>query len=112
MSQSATPEQIEEGKKNYMTVCIACHQPTGMGLPGVFPSLVKSDYANGSAERLVAMVLKGVLPPFKYKDVKPDLRTRLRAEWNAPVRWPLYVIILGLVTLIVPAVRTYYRERL
>jgi mono/diheme cytochrome c family protein len=40
----ATPEQLDEGKKNYMTVCIACHQPTGAGLPGVFPSIVKSDY--------------------------------------------------------------------
>ena len=28
-------------------------------------------------------------PAFKYKDVKPEMRTRLRAEWNAPVRWPL-----------------------
>ena len=51
-----------------MTVCIACHQPTGQGLPGAFPSLVKSEYVNGSAERLTAMVLKGINPPFKYKD--------------------------------------------
>lgn len=66
---AATPEQLEEGKKNYMMVCVACHQPTGAGLPGVFPSIVKSEYVNGSAERLVAMVLKGIMPPFKYKDV-------------------------------------------
>ena len=65
----ATPEQIEEGKKNYMTVCVACHQPNGAGLPGVFPSIVKSDYVTGSAVRLVLQVLKGIQPPFKYNGV-------------------------------------------
>ena len=59
----------DAGKAGYMTICIACHQPTGMGLPGVFPSLFKSEYVNGSPERLTAMVLKGINPPFKYKDV-------------------------------------------
>ena len=69
----ATPappaDSADAGKSGYMTICIACHQPTGMGLPGVFPSLVKSEFVNGSAERLTAMVLKGINPPFKYKDV-------------------------------------------
>jgi mono/diheme cytochrome c family protein len=61
---AATPEQLAEGKKNYMTVCIACHQPTGMGLPMVFPPLTKSPYVNGSAERFAAIILKGNAPPF------------------------------------------------
>ncbi len=51
-------------------------------------------------------------PSYKYKDVKPELRAQLRAQWNTPVRWPLYVLLLGLVAVTVPAVRTYYRERL
>jgi ABC-type transport system substrate-binding protein len=51
-------------------------------------------------------------PAFKYKDVKPALRTRLRAEWNTPVRWPLYFVLLVMVAVTVPAVRTYYRERI
>jgi oligopeptide transport system substrate-binding protein len=51
-------------------------------------------------------------PNFKYKDVKPELRARLRAEWNRPVRWPLYLVLLLIVAVTVPAVRTYYRERL
>ncbi len=62
-------DAADAGKTGYMTICIACHQPTGMGLPGVFPSLFKSDYVNGTPERLTAMVLKGINPPFKYKDV-------------------------------------------
>ena len=68
-AEGATPAQLEEGKGIYMTICIACHQPTGLGLPGVFPSLAKSEFVSGSPARLTAMVLKGINPPFKYKDV-------------------------------------------
>ena len=51
-------------------------------------------------------------PTYKYRDVKPELRARMRAEWNVPVRWPLYVLLAALAAAVVPAVRTYYRERL
>jgi oligopeptide transport system substrate-binding protein len=51
-------------------------------------------------------------PAYKYKDVRPELRSRLQAEWNAPVRWPLYLALLAVIGLAAPAVRTYYRERL
>jgi oligopeptide transport system substrate-binding protein len=51
-------------------------------------------------------------PAHKYKDVRPEVRARLRTEWNAPVRWPLYLVLFAVVALTVPAVRTYYRERL
>jgi ABC-type transport system substrate-binding protein len=51
-------------------------------------------------------------PAYKYKDVRPGLRARLQTEWNAPVRWPLYFVLFAVVALTVPAVRTYYRERL
>lgn len=50
-------------------------------------------------------------PTYKYRDVQPERRARLRAEWNAPVRWPLYLLALAVVAAAVPAVRTYYRER-
>ena len=59
----------DAGKTGYMTICIACHQPNGQGLPGAFPSIVKSDFVMGNPERLTAMVLKGINPPFKYKDI-------------------------------------------
>ena len=51
-------------------------------------------------------------PAYKYRDVKPELRARLRAEWNAPVRWPLYLVLILVIAVTVPAVRTYYKERL
>ena len=51
-------------------------------------------------------------PAFKYRDVNTELRTKLQAEWNAPVRWPAYVLIIAVIGLALPAVRSYYRERL
>jgi oligopeptide transport system substrate-binding protein len=51
-------------------------------------------------------------PTYKYKDVRPELRARIQATWNAPVRWPLYLLLIGLAAAVVPAIRTYYRERL
>ena len=52
------------------------------------------------------------VPTSKYMDVDPALRARTQAAWNAPVRWPLYLVLLALVAAVAPAVRTYYRERL
>jgi mono/diheme cytochrome c family protein len=62
-------EQLDLGKTVYMTLCVACHQPTGAGLPPVFPSLVQTDYVSGSTERFAAMILKGVMGPITVKDM-------------------------------------------
>jgi len=43
--------------------------------------------------------------------VVPELRARLQSEWNVPVRWPLYLALLAIVAVTIPAVRTFYRER-
>jgi ABC-type transport system substrate-binding protein len=51
------------------------------------------------------------VPTKKYIDVRPDRRRQLQAEWNAPVRWPLYLLAVLAIAAIIPAVRTYYRER-
>ena len=55
--------QFAEGKAGYMSICVACHQPTGVGLPGAFPTLVKTEYVGGDSRRLAAMILKGVIGP-------------------------------------------------
>ena len=56
---AAPGDRLAAGKQVYMTVCVACHQPTGMGLPGVFPPLLRSEYIAESPERLAALILKG-----------------------------------------------------
>ena len=52
------------------------------------------------------------VPTEKYEDVDPVVRARMQGEWNAPIRWPLYLALIALIAVTVPAVRTYYRERL
>jgi mono/diheme cytochrome c family protein len=66
---SATVD-LDAGKAQYLGLCGACHQPTGLGLPPVFPPLVNSEYLSGSTERLIAIVLKGVIGPITV-DGKP-----------------------------------------
>ena len=70
LAEDAPADQLAEGKKNYMLICIACHQATGMGLPAVFPPLTNSPYVAGSADRLAAIILKGNAGPF-VMDGKP-----------------------------------------
>ena len=60
---------VERGKAVYMQTCIACHQFTGLGLPPAFPPLAGTDYTTGDARRMVAMIIKGINPPLKVKDV-------------------------------------------
>ena len=82
--------QDDLGKQVYSTVCIACHQPTGAGLPPVFPTLINTEYVNGSAERLAAIVLKGVMGPITvngaaYNNIMPPQEAMLTDEKIAAV---------------------------
>jgi mono/diheme cytochrome c family protein len=52
---------IAAGKPIYMATCFACHQATGMGVPGAFPPLVGTPYVHEDDRRLVAIVLKGIV---------------------------------------------------
>lgn len=40
----------------------------------------------------------------KYRRIEPALREQKRAEWNKPVLWPFWVLVLLLLILVVPAV--------
>jgi nitrite reductase (NO-forming) len=82
--------QDDLGKQVYSTVCIACHQPTGAGLPPVFPTLINTEYVNGSAERMAAIVLKGVMGPITvngaaYNNIMPPQEAMLTDEKIAAV---------------------------
>ncbi len=90
--QSADTEQIQmaAGKQVYSTICMACHQPTGAGLPPVFPPLIGTEYVTGSPERLAAMILKGNAGPLTvdgklYNNVMPGQESVLTDEKIAAV---------------------------
>ena len=58
------------GKKVFDTTCIACHQATGLGLPGQYPPLAGSEWAQGSEERVIRIVLHGLNGPITVKGTK------------------------------------------
>lgn len=52
-------ELMAKGKKVYNSICAACHQPNGQGIPGVFPALAGSKVATGPVEAHLNIVLHG-----------------------------------------------------
>ncbi len=99
----AAPDPKAIGKRVFSTICATCHQATGLGLPGVYPPLAGSEWADGPDERIIRIVLDGVSGPIKvkgasYNNAMPafgpqlkdeqvaDVLTYVRSEWgnNAP----------------------------
>ena len=89
--------------KRVFANCIACHQTTGLGLPGAYPPLAGSEWVQGTENRIVRIVLNGLSGPITVKSTSfnnsmpafgPQLRdeqiadvlTYVRSEWgnNAP----------------------------
>jgi nitrite reductase (NO-forming) len=52
-------EKIELGRRLFTSICAACHQPTGQGLPNVFPPLAGSDFLNADKSRAIKIVING-----------------------------------------------------
>src|SRR5665213_1164099 len=52
-------EKIELGRRLFTSICSACHQPTGRGLPNVFPPLAGSDFLNADKNRAIKVVING-----------------------------------------------------
>lgn len=52
-------ELIAQGDKVYHTVCVACHQPEGQGLPPMFPALKGSKIATGPIADHLNIVFHG-----------------------------------------------------
>ena len=90
--------RFDMGKALYAGVCAACHQPHGMGLDGLAPPLLDSEWVLGSHERLARIALHGVRGPLKVKgttyslDMPPmgvfaddqlaAILTYIRREWD------------------------------
>lgn len=78
------------GQDVYNAVCVACHQPSGGGLPPVFPPLSQSEFVGGAKDRLIAIVLKGVSGPLvvnglTYSNAMPAQEMMLSDERIAAV---------------------------
>ena len=94
-----TPEQqklFDKGREVFATICAGCHQPTGLGLKGLAPSLVTSQWAVGDERPLARIVLHGkasegfIMPPLAALDDESlaGALTFIRRSWghtSAPV---------------------------
>ena len=61
LSTAPISAQPPDGARIYAATCQACHQSSGLGLPNQFPPLVGSEWVTGSEERLVMIVLQGIV---------------------------------------------------
>lgn len=57
-----------DGAQIYAANCIACHQATGAGLPGVFPPLAGSDWVLAADKVPVNILLHGITGKLTVKD--------------------------------------------
>lgn len=88
----------QRGKGVYL-MCVACHQPSGEGVPGAFPPLAGSPRVLGDEEVLIKIVLKGLQGPLTsqgrdYQGLMPgheaaltdrqiaDVLNFVRASWG------------------------------
>jgi mono/diheme cytochrome c family protein len=54
----------------YQTVCAACHQAEGQGMPGAFPPLAGSEWVIGNPEVPVRIAILGLSGPIEVKGSK------------------------------------------
>jgi mono/diheme cytochrome c family protein len=100
------PDPVAMGRGLFNTpgACVTCHQPNGQGIPGLYPPLAGSEWIQGSADRVLRIVLFGlqdsvhvrgnefhatVMPAFGstgtygWSDEKiADVLTYVRQEWG------------------------------
>lgn len=79
--------QAVDGKTLFAKNCAACHQATGLGIPGAFPALKGNVFAQGDPAIVIATVLKGRagMPAFaaSLDDEKlASVLTYVRSAWG------------------------------
>jgi len=81
-------ELMTMGEKVYMQACVACHQPTGAGLPPAFPALKGSAIAMGDVAVHIDMVVNGskknpAMAAFGNQLTKTEIAAVVTYERNA-----------------------------
>jgi mono/diheme cytochrome c family protein len=59
-AQSSVKLSMERGSKVYASVCMACHQPDGLGAQRMNPPLVKTKWVLGDKKALAKIVINGL----------------------------------------------------
>lgn len=80
-------ELMAKGEKVYNSICAACHQPTGVGMPPTFPALKGSKIATGPIAEHIEVVENGVsgtaMQAFKNQLSDVELAAVVTYERNA-----------------------------
>ena len=99
MAQAVSAARLERGRDLYLKNCFVCHQITGLGVPGSFPPLAKSDYLTNDVERSIRAVCEGLsgeivvngrkyagaMPPAVINDTEvADVFTFVLNSWGNP----------------------------
>jgi len=80
-----TLTRAQLGKRIFTSICMTCHQATGQGVPGQYPPLAGSEWAQGNEERVIRIVLHGLNGPItvegkEYNNVMAPLGAVLKDE--------------------------------
>jgi mono/diheme cytochrome c family protein/glucose/arabinose dehydrogenase len=59
--------RFERGRRQFLASCAGCHGRSGLGHEGAAPPLVDSPFVNGSAGRLIRIVLHGLEGPLRHE---------------------------------------------
>lgn len=93
-NEQAATNSSEDGEKLFMNTCSACHQQTGKGVPGAFPSLVGSAIVNDEdPTKMITIILQGYnelkeygpMPPFGDQLTDAEIAaimTHERSSWG------------------------------
>lgn len=78
VSAATAEDLMAKGEAVYLANCAACHQATGVGLPGAFPPLAGSDFLKGDRKKVMGAALFGLSGPItvngvEYNGVMPSL---------------------------------------
>lgn len=57
--------RFETGRQLFTAICAQCHQPSGLGMEGLAPPLVDSEWVLGPQQRVIRIVLNGVHGPIQ-----------------------------------------------
>jgi mono/diheme cytochrome c family protein len=102
VQETGPPDPMVVGRRLYTANCVACHQPTGQGVAGQFPTLVDSEWVVGGDwvgdNHLVKIMLHGLqgpilvkgqpyngaMPPWNHlnDDQLASILTYIRNEWG------------------------------
>jgi len=86
--QYTLDEMMAKGEQVYMSACVACHQPTGAGMPPAFPSLIGSPLIKGDVSAHIDIVYNGskknpAMAAFSGQLSKTDIAAVVTYERNA-----------------------------